>query len=207
MGDEKWYNEGPFDIDEEDDELFDWWLDHNSIDDKDKNPDTNLKKEKPNTVLRETPQEKQSPFKKLDPSKYKPKKAPRKFLLNDMDLFEEWVESEEVYSKDNASLDEREYMYPKELPENVPIDSRLDLHGMNSDEARHSLQTFIQNCYLENFHCIIVIHGKGNHSKGGPKLRRLVKEWLSKYGKSYIRSFKPAPPNRGGDGATMVWLA
>jgi DNA-nicking Smr family endonuclease len=82
----------------------------------------------------------------------------------------------------------------------------LDLHGFTVDEALKELKAFIMSSRLRGYYLIKIIHGKGLHSQGEAKLRALVEEYLNKSGKNLISTWKQAPPQQGGEGATLVFL-
>jgi DNA-nicking Smr family endonuclease len=54
---------------------------------------------------------------------------------------------------------------------------------------------------------VLIIHGRGLHSKSGPVLREALPEWLSSQPLSQgIMAFASAPRGLGGPGATLVLL-
>jgi DNA-nicking Smr family endonuclease len=62
----------------------------------------------------------------------------------------------------------------------VPVDARLDLHGMGVPEARGQLELFLRTMRARGERCVLVIHGKGEHSPGGVAvLRGEIAAWLS----------------------------
>ena len=89
-------------------------------------------------------------------------------------------------------------------PERMKIDDVIDLHGMTVPEARAALDLFFNEASREGFRKVLIIHGKGNHSKNGPVLGTWLKEYLDscrKAGKTGI-----ADKHHGGSGATWVIL-
>jgi hypothetical protein len=81
----------------------------------------------------------------------------------------------------------------------------LDLHGLNRDEARQQLATFLAECLHHGQRCVRVIHGKGH---GSPQklsiLRQLVRGWLAQ--RQETLAYCQALPHDGGEGALIVLL-
>ena len=82
----------------------------------------------------------------------------------------------------------------------------LDLHGLTVEEAAKEIKSFVLSCKLKGYYIVKIIHGKGLHSPGEAKLKRLVEEYLNGDGKKMISSWKLAPHNMGGDGAVLIYL-
>jgi DNA-nicking Smr family endonuclease len=90
-----------------------------------------------------------------------------------------------------------------------PVDATLDLHGRARDEATRALERFVQTARAAGHRCLLVIHGRGNHSDGeGPVLRPVVWDWLAgtRASRAAVMAFASAPPAQGGAGATLVLL-
>ncbi len=86
-----------------------------------------------------------------------------------------------------------------------PVQDEIDLHGMNSDEARKLLTTFLHQAMQHDLRCVNVIHGKGWHSaQGEGLLKRLARHWLMQH--PQVLAFCDAPMNAGGSGAVWVLL-
>ena len=86
-----------------------------------------------------------------------------------------------------------------------PVQDELDLHGLNSDEARRLLTLFLHQATQQGLRCVNVIHGKGWHSeKGEGLLRRLARHWLIQH--PQVLAFCDAPPQAGGSGAAWVLI-
>lgn len=81
----------------------------------------------------------------------------------------------------------------------------IDLHGMNRDEARHALATFLAESLHHGRRCVRVVHGKG---LGSPQkisvLRQLVRGWLAQ--RIEVLAYCQAKPQDGGEGALLVLL-
>ena len=76
----------------------------------------------------------------------------------------------------------------------------LDLRGMRAEEALVRLEEFLDKVVRDGLSSVRIIHGRGTGA-----LRQAVREHLP--GHPLARSFAPEPPERGGDGATVVELA
>jgi DNA-nicking Smr family endonuclease len=90
----------------------------------------------------------------------------------------------------------------------MPIDARLDLHGLLLDEARAKLDAFVRTTRARGERCVLVIHGKGTHSPGGVGvLRGEIAAWLSQGAASeHVAAFATAREGDGGEGAVYVLL-
>ena len=86
-----------------------------------------------------------------------------------------------------------------------PVQDRLDLHGLATDEARRLLQEFLREAIQRGTRCVLVIHGKGMNSPGGEAvLRKLARHWLTQHPR--VLAWCDAPPQEGGSGAALVLL-
>jgi DNA-nicking Smr family endonuclease len=90
----------------------------------------------------------------------------------------------------------------------LPIDARLDLHGLGVREARRQLELFLRTMRARGERCVLIIHGKGEHSpQGAGVLRGEIAAWLSQGGASeHIAAFATAGQADGGEGAVYVLL-
>lgn len=89
-----------------------------------------------------------------------------------------------------------------------PIDGTLDLHGLAAETARERVLTFLEKARASGERCVLVIHGKGEHSPGGaPVLRGEISAWLSQGAASvHVAAFATAEKADGGEGALYVLL-
>lgn len=86
------------------------------------------------------------------------------------------------------------------------VQEKLDLHGMNRDEARLAIATFLQECRQLDRRCVRIVHGKGLRSPGRePVLKRLVLGWLTQ--RREVLAFCQARAADGGAGAVVVLLS
>lgn len=84
----------------------------------------------------------------------------------------------------------------------LPIDARLDLHGMRPDEARDHVLAFLKEKRQRGERCVLVIHGKGEGV-----LRGEIAAWLSQgRAKEHVAAFSTAREEDGGEGAVYVAL-
>lgn len=88
----------------------------------------------------------------------------------------------------------------------MPLEGRLDLHGMTQDEAFSALIRFLVAAQERGKRCVLVITGKGKPGEGGV-LRRNLPLWLedSRIANGVLR-YLPARPHHGGEGAFYVYL-
>ncbi len=87
-------------------------------------------------------------------------------------------------------------------------EERIDLHGARRDAAGPLLARRIESARAQGLRCVIVIHGRGQHSPlGEAVLKDAVPDWLTKgaTGRAVL-AFAPAPERLGGQGATLVLL-
>ncbi len=89
-----------------------------------------------------------------------------------------------------------------------PIDARIDLHGMRADEARSRMERFLGEKRARGERCVLIVHGKGEHSPGRQGvLRGEMSAWLSQgLASVHVAAFATAQPHDGGEGALYVLL-
>jgi dsDNA-specific endonuclease/ATPase MutS2 len=81
----------------------------------------------------------------------------------------------------------------------VPIEEALDLHGFRPRDVPGVVDAYLDAALEAGFHEVRLIHGRG---KGVQRAR--IHQILS--GDPRVVRFAQAPPQRGGWGATLVWL-
>ncbi len=86
----------------------------------------------------------------------------------------------------------------------MPIDATLDLHGMTTMEAEIALDSFFDRAVRNGCQKVLIVHGKGLHSKNEPVLASYVRLWLERQANAG-RSGK-ADQADGGGGATWVLM-
>ena len=86
------------------------------------------------------------------------------------------------------------------------VQAKLDLHGMNRNEARSEVSAFLADCLHRGQRCVRIVHGKGIRSPGRePVLKKPVKGWLSQ--RKEVLAFCQARAAEGGAGAVIVLLS
>jgi DNA-nicking Smr family endonuclease len=88
------------------------------------------------------------------------------------------------------------------------LQAHLDLHGLFIDAAKLELEKFITESRRRGHRCVLIVHGRGLHSKDQvPVLKSRVGTWLSRGKLSRIvLAFATARPADGGAGAVYVLL-
>lgn len=87
----------------------------------------------------------------------------------------------------------------------ISVQACVDLHGLNSSEAKEALGAFIAQSMARGYTCVRVVHGKGLKSgHKGPVLKRKVDQWLRRW--EPVLAFVSARPADGGTGAAYVLL-
>lgn len=81
----------------------------------------------------------------------------------------------------------------------VPIEDALDLHPFAPRDIPHVVVDYLDAAHAAGFAEVRLIHGKGIGVQ-----RRRVQEVLASHPR--VARFADAPPERGGLGATLVWL-
>lgn len=98
----------------------------------------------------------------------------------------------------------------------LPVEARLDLHGMRQRDAHVALRRFLKNAQGKGFRHVLVITGKGaepdtrrsfyEEDERGV-LRQAVPHWLAAPDlASLVVSYSAAPRRLGGEGALYVRL-
>lgn len=88
------------------------------------------------------------------------------------------------------------------------VRAHLDLHGLTRIEAKERVERFILENRQKQNRCVLIVHGRGLHSKDGiPVLKQAVTSWLlrGRIAKSVL-AFCSARPCDGGLGAIVVLL-
>ncbi len=89
----------------------------------------------------------------------------------------------------------------------LPIDGRIDLHGLTQSEAHNLLWGFLARAHERGLRHVLVITGKGTSRGGAGVLKRHVPEWLTKPEFRFLISgYEDAARGHGGEGALYIRL-
>ncbi|MDD5228409.1 MAG: Smr/MutS family protein [Methylococcales bacterium] len=85
------------------------------------------------------------------------------------------------------------------------IDAEIDLHGLNTPDAKRQLLHFLHNSVEEGGRCVHIVHGKGYRSLDNvPVIKNELNRWLRQH--KDVQAFCSASPKDGGTGALLVLL-
>jgi DNA-nicking Smr family endonuclease len=84
-------------------------------------------------------------------------------------------------------------------PVNMPIEDVLDLHTFKPKDIPDLLVDYFEACIDADIYSVRIVHGKGRGI-----LKKRVQELLKQ--NHMVESFRNAPPEAGGWGATLVEL-
>jgi DNA-nicking Smr family endonuclease len=88
----------------------------------------------------------------------------------------------------------------------LPIEARLDLHGMYQGAAQDALTRFVTDSAASGKRMVLVITGRGSR-EGTGVLRERLPQWLNQPPcRAHVLAFTPARPEHGRDGAFYVLL-
>lgn len=93
-----------------------------------------------------------------------------------------------------------EYVNPK----NLPINKAIDLHMDTAEKALEKLQLFFNLAIRSGWKKVLIIHGKGRHSKTEAVLGKVVREFLEKCPNAGQHGYQNNLG--GGKGATWVMI-
>ena len=89
----------------------------------------------------------------------------------------------------------------------LPIEGRVDLHGMTQSEAHALLFSFLHRAYADGLRYVLVITGKGSSLGSDGVLKRAVPVWLATSTfRGMVSSHDAAARHHGGAGALYVRL-
>jgi DNA-nicking Smr family endonuclease len=117
----------------------------------------------------------------------------------------EWLETHGVpESRGQGEEDAAPRRLTRKEIDSMSIDATVDLHGMTTVEAEIALESFFSRAVRADCRKVLIVHGKGLHSKNEPILANYVRNWLERQA-SAGRSGK-ADQADGGGGATWVLM-
>ena len=140
-----------------------------------------------------------------------------------------FVQKKKISSKNNTPIKKEikknnpSFFKPEKTPINkklkkgkIPVEKKIDFHGLSVLEAEHLFLETIVGCYKKNLRCVLFVTGKGilkkNNEGGGIKLyygkiRNSFQLWVKRDEvQKYILSVQPAGIEYGADGAFFVYL-
>lgn len=126
------------------------------------------------------------------------KEPPKKKTIHQ--TLETWLDAHNIEDKDSKKTIKREQNNYK----NLKIDARLDLHLLTKDEAINALNVFFDTCIARGYKKVLIIHGKGKHSKNEAVLKNVTRQFLEKHQNAGRMGY--AKNSEGGSGATWVTL-
>jgi len=95
----------------------------------------------------------------------------------------------------------------------LPVEARLDLHGLTQEQAHHALNGFLARQFAAERRVVLVITGRGFSTRGQASaegtgiLRRSLPRWLHEgVNRERVLAWSPAQPRDGGSGAFYVLL-
>ncbi|MCL2478142.1 MAG: Smr/MutS family protein [Treponema sp.] len=107
------------------------------------------------------------------------------------------------FSKDEENLEENMDNERRRLLLKKP-DAYIDLHGLIQEEAWDNLDEFFKRSRSKGFEKVLVIHGKGNHSKSEGVLGELCRKYIEQC--PFAGTSGHNSGAKGGSGATWVLL-
>lgn len=89
----------------------------------------------------------------------------------------------------------------------LPIEGRVDLHGMTQGEAYSLLLSFLSRAHGGGVRYVLVVTGKGSSSRGDGVLRKSLPSWLKTQPfRHLVSGIDEASRHHGGGGAFYVRL-
>jgi len=88
---------------------------------------------------------------------------------------------------------------PFGAPVEIPIEDSLDLHRFRPGEIGEVVDAYLEAAYEKGIRELRLIHGRGHGVQ-----RNRVRVHLERC--PFVERFEDAPADRGGWGATVVWL-
>jgi DNA-nicking Smr family endonuclease len=89
----------------------------------------------------------------------------------------------------------------------LPVDGRIDLHGLTLDQAHGALTSYLRGAHNRGARCVVVVTGKGKGGEGTGKIRRETPHWLNQAAlRPLVLAVTEARTHDGGTGAFYVLL-
>jgi DNA-nicking Smr family endonuclease len=84
-------------------------------------------------------------------------------------------------------------------PVEIPIEDSIDLHYFRPSEQADVVDAYVEAAAEAGFREVRIVHGRGRGVQRSRIQRRLARS-------PHVERFADAPADRGGWGATLVWL-
>jgi len=126
--------------------------------------------------------------------------------MNFADILDEWdrkTPAKDAFFKEKEIQEEKKDNERKRLINKKP-DATLDLHGLTQDEAWEKLDEFFRKSRARGLEKVLLIHGKGNHSKNEGVLKELCRKFVEQC--HFAGASGRNSASNGGSGATWVLL-
>lgn len=94
--------------------------------------------------------------------------------------------------------DDFDNLFPE--PVEIEITDVFDLHTIPPRDVKRVVEEYLQLAHEKGFKCVRIIHGKGIGVQ-----RQMVHSIIART--TFVSDWTDAPPDAGGLGATIVWLA
>ena len=98
------------------------------------------------------------------------------------DIFAQWEKSPEAKKAEAQIKKEKESQGQAQRRsinyEKISADATVDLHGLTVAEAQAQLQNIFIKAHRLGWKKVLIIHGKGIHSKEEPKLKKAVMDFI-----------------------------
>ncbi len=121
---------------------------------------------------------------------------------------ESWLDEHGVEDKDRGLADAASEGNAREAEARrlraLRPQARLDLHGMTGGEAEAAVAAFLAEAAAHGWEKVLIVTGKGVHSKGEPVLGKAVRRALER--SPLAGRFGEAGPADGGSGALWVLI-
>lgn len=138
----------------------------------------------------------------------KPQKNQKIAQQNATDPFSDDCNVEELLAGDTLSYCSQgiqKSTFRKLRQGKLSVVDELDLHGLNSQQARMLLLDFLDHTVTASNYSVRIIHGKGHRSTGNKAiLKTKVNHWLKQH--TRVLAFYSCIPADGGTGAVYVLL-
>jgi DNA-nicking Smr family endonuclease len=114
-----------------------------------------------------------------------------------------WLDANPVLDKDSAGTEKhRNAAEQRQRLRNKAPSARIDLHGKTGDEAWQALEDFFRAVTARGLEKVLIVHGKGNHSKNGAVLKDLCRVFIEQC----PAAGESGHPDAAGGGSGATWV-